>query len=47
MRWVAPTGKDAANETLEKRLWDAACSVRSAKDAAIPWSDTGLKRLRE
>jgi hypothetical protein len=24
MRWVAPTEKDTANETLEKRLWDAA-----------------------
>jgi hypothetical protein len=21
MRWVAPTEKDIANETLEKRLW--------------------------
>jgi hypothetical protein len=21
MRWVAPTEKDTANETLEKRLW--------------------------
>ena len=31
MRWVAPTEKDAANESLEKRLWDAACSIRGAK----------------
>jgi hypothetical protein len=23
MRWVAPTEKDIANGTLEKRLWDA------------------------
>ena len=23
MRWVAPTEKDTANETLEKRLWAA------------------------
>jgi len=24
MRWVAPTEKDDANETPDKRLWDAA-----------------------
>ena len=24
MRWVAPTEKDTANQTLEKRLWVAA-----------------------
>jgi hypothetical protein len=24
MRWVAPTEKDTANQTLEKRLWAAA-----------------------
>jgi hypothetical protein len=36
MRWVAPTEKDTANETLEKHLWAAACSIRSAKDAAKP-----------
>jgi type I restriction enzyme M protein len=29
MRWVAPTEKDAANETLEKRLWDAADQLRA------------------
>jgi type I restriction enzyme M protein len=23
MRWVAPTEKDTANQTLEKRLWAA------------------------
>ena len=28
MRWVAPTEKDSANETLGKRLWAAAmCRV--------------------
>jgi hypothetical protein len=42
MRWVAPTERDTANQTLEKRLWDAACSIRGAKDAAIWWSDPGL-----
>jgi hypothetical protein len=24
MQWIAPSEKDAANETLEKRLWAAA-----------------------
>jgi type I restriction enzyme M protein len=28
MRWVAPTEKDTANETLEKRLWAAAYQLR-------------------
>ena len=36
MRWVAPTEKDTANQTLEKRLWDAACSIRGAKDEHSP-----------
>jgi hypothetical protein len=29
MRRVAPTEKDAANETLEKRLWDVADQLRA------------------
>ncbi len=29
MRWVAPTEKDTANETLEKRMWDAADQLRA------------------
>jgi hypothetical protein len=29
MRWVAPTERDAANETLEKRLWAAADQLRA------------------
>ena len=29
MRWVAPTEKDAATATLEKRLWDAADQYRA------------------
>ncbi len=29
MRWVAPTEKDTANETLEKRLWEAADQFRA------------------
>ena len=29
MRWVAPTEKDIANETLEKRLWAAADQFRA------------------
>jgi type I restriction enzyme M protein len=29
MRWVAPTERDTANETLEKRLWDAADQFRA------------------
>ena len=29
MRWVAPTEKDTANETLEKHLWAAADQLRA------------------
>ena len=29
MRWVAPTEKDAATDTLEKRLWEAADQLRA------------------
>ena len=29
MRWVAPTEKDTATDTLEKRLWDAADQLRA------------------
>jgi type I restriction enzyme M protein len=29
MRWVAPTEKDIANQTLEKRLWAAADQFRA------------------
>jgi len=29
MRWVAPTEKDTANQTLEKNLWDAADQFRA------------------
>ena len=29
MKWIAPTEKDAATITLEKRLWDAADQFRA------------------
>lgn len=29
MRWIAPTSKDTATATLEKRLWDAADEMRA------------------
>jgi type I restriction enzyme M protein len=29
MRWIAPSEKDAASATLEKRLWDAADQFRA------------------
>ncbi len=29
MRWVAPTEKDTANQTLEKRMWAAADQFRA------------------
>ena len=29
MRWVAQTERDAANDALEKRLWDAADKFRA------------------
>ena len=29
MQWIAPSAKDSATETLEKRLWDAADQVRA------------------
>ena len=30
MRWVAPSEKDTANETLEKHLWAAADQFRAS-----------------
>jgi type I restriction enzyme M protein len=29
MHWIAPTEKDAASTSLEKRLWDAADQFRA------------------
>src|SRR5512140_39792 len=29
MLWIAPTEKDKGNETLERRLWDAADQLRA------------------
>ena len=29
MQWIAPAEKDAANATLERRLWDAADQFRA------------------
>ena len=29
MRWIAPTEKDTANQTLEKRLWAVADQFRA------------------
>lgn len=29
MQWIAPSDKDAASTTLEKRLWDAADQLRA------------------
>ena len=29
MQWIAQTGKDSANSTLEKRLWDTADQIRA------------------
>ena len=29
MQWIAPSEKDTANNTLEKRLWDAADQFRA------------------
>ena len=29
MKWIAPTEKDLASNTLEKRLWDAADQFRA------------------
>lgn len=29
MQWIAPSEKDAANDTLEKRLWGAADQLRA------------------
>jgi len=32
MHWIAPSEKDIATETLEKRLWDAADQFRANSD---------------
>lgn len=44
MRWVAPTEKDTANQTLEKRLWAAADQFR-ANSGLKTWV-CGLNTLR-
>ncbi len=36
MRWVAPTEKDTANQTLEKRLWAAADQFRA--NSGVTWN---------
>jgi len=35
MRWVAPTEKDTANETLEKRLW-----AKAVKDSSYRFTES-------
>lgn len=35
MRWVAPTEKDTANQTLEKRLWAAADQFRAPEERSM------------
>ena len=38
MQWIAPSEKDTASATLEKRLWDAAdqCCANSSSDTRSP-----------
>jgi len=52
MRWVAPTEKDTANQTLEKRLWAAADQFRAnsglkavQRTAAQPGSTIEIMQL--
>jgi hypothetical protein len=40
MQWVAPSAKDSATDTLEKRLWDAADQLR-ANSGLSPQQDSG------
>lgn len=49
MRWVAPTEKDTANETLEKRLCDTVDQLRA--NSGLTWAQysapvLGLSVLR-
>jgi type I restriction enzyme M protein len=39
MRWVAPSEKDTAKATLEKRLWDAADQFRANSGLRSPPHD--------
>ena len=39
MNWIAPSEKDSATETLEKRLWAAADQFRTNFDFAIAQVD--------
>ena len=45
MRWVAPTEKDTANETLEKRLWAAADQLRANSGLTSAQYSTPVLRL--
>jgi type I restriction enzyme M protein len=40
MNWIAPSEKDRANNTLEKRLWDAADQFRA--NLGIPVKPIGI-----
>jgi len=46
MRWVAPTEKDTADQTLEKRLWDAADQFRANSGLKAGETDVDLIRRR-
>jgi len=57
MHWIAPSEKDAANDTLEKRLWAAAeqantrhrqtANLRRTRDLLLPRLLSGEVNLRE
>lgn len=39
MHWIAPSDEDAATETYEKSLWDAADQVRANSGLKLQESD--------
>jgi hypothetical protein len=45
MQWVAPSEKDTATSTLEKRLWDAADQIRANLPVNVNTVDK--ERLKE
>ena len=43
MQWIAPSEKDTANQTLEKRLWEAADQLRATRPDFARYSDASSR----
>ena len=46
MQWIAPSEKDTATESLEKRLWDAAAGNFRPNSGVTPQQYSGRRRIQ-